>query len=109
MKPGKKRRSVDYNAVTKAIACLRTEQEVASFLADLCSPAELESMADRWRVIEPLLAGYSYRQIYEQTGVSVTTVGRIARVLREGTGAYLRIYKRLGGYVPQEWSAISGE
>lgn len=103
MKPRKKDQSADYRAFIKAIAALKGEQEVADFLEDLCSPAERESMSDRWRVIKPLLAGDSYRQVYQHTGVSVTTVGRVARVLREGTGAYLRLYKRLGGQVPERW------
>jgi TrpR-related protein YerC/YecD len=103
MKPGRKGRSLNGSAFIKAIASLRTEEEAAAFLEDLCTPAELESMVDRWRVIQPLLDGKSYRQVYEQTGVSVTTVGRIARVLREGKGAYLVIYKRLGGKVSKEW------
>ena len=103
MKPGRKGRSLNDSAFAKAISSLRTEDEAAAFLGDLCTPAELESMVDRWRVIQPLLAGNSYRQVYEQTGVSVTTVGRVARVLREGRGAYLLIYKRLGGKVPKEW------
>ena len=103
MKPRKTDKSVDYSAFIKAVAALKTEQEAEAFLEDLCSPAERESMSDRWRVIKPLLAGESYRQVYQSTGVSVTTVGRVARVLREGTGAYLAIYKRLGGKVPERW------
>jgi TrpR-related protein YerC/YecD len=103
MKTKKKALSADYDAFIKAIVALETEEEARCFLEDLCTPAERESMADRWRLIKPLLAGESYRQVYQKTGVSVTTVGRVARVLREGTGAYLRIYKRLGGEVPKEW------
>ena len=103
MKPKKTVKSADYDAFIKAIVSLKTQEEAEAFLEDLCSPAERESMSDRWRVIKPLLAGESYRQVYQHTGVSVTTVGRVARVLREGTGAYLTIYKRLGGQVPEGW------
>jgi TrpR-related protein YerC/YecD len=103
MKPKKVVRSAGYESLLKVIIDLKSEQEAADFLQDLCSPAERESMIDRWRVIEPLLQGNSYRQVYDETGVSVTTVGRVARVLREGTGAYLTLYKRLGGHVPEEW------
>lgn len=102
MKP-KKAEPADCDAFFEALAALKTKEEVAVFFDDLCTPAERESMADRWRVIKPLLDGSSYRQIAQQTGVSVTTVGRVARVLREGSGAYLKIYKRLGGKIPKEW------
>jgi TrpR-related protein YerC/YecD len=56
---------------------------------------ELESMADRWRVLDALKQGKPYRKIYEETGVSVTTVGRVARSVMLGEGGYSLIYERL--------------
>jgi len=71
-----------------AIASLQTGEEVAAFLRDLCTPAELEAMVDRWGVVPLLLKGVPYREIYELTGVSVTTIGRVARTLERGAGGY---------------------
>ncbi len=62
--------------------------DMRAFLTDLCTPAELEAMTDRWRVVPALVGGTSYRQIHENTGVSVTTVGRVARHLEHGAGGY---------------------
>lgn len=62
--------------------------DLRAFLTDLCTPAELEAMTDRWRVVTPLVEGIPYRQIHELTGVSVTTVGRVARHLEHGAGGY---------------------
>jgi uncharacterized protein YerC len=45
-------------------------------------------MADRWRVVPLLLKGVPYREIHDQTRVSVTTVGRVARTLERGAGGY---------------------
>ncbi len=45
-----------------------------AFLRDLCTPAELEAMADRWRVYSLLRKGVPYREIYDLTGVSATTM-----------------------------------
>ena len=70
-------------------------EEVRDFLADLCTPAELEAMADRWRVVPLLKAGHPYREIHDRTGVSVTTIGRVARFLEHGNGGYIRAYERL--------------
>lgn len=67
---------------------MRSAGELRSFLEDLCTPAELEAIADRWRVVPLLLAGIAYREIHERTGVSVTTIGRIARCLDLGAGGY---------------------
>lgn len=79
----------------EAIAVLRTPEEVKSFFEDLCTPTERQSMADRWNVVEPIHAGIPYRTIYEQTGVSVTTIGRVARCLASGTGGYELVRDRL--------------
>nr|WP_284347006.1 Trp family transcriptional regulator [Xanthomonas oryzae] len=56
-----------------------------AFLRDLCTPAELEAMADRWRVVPLLVKGVPYREIHELTQVSVTTIGRVARTLTNPT------------------------
>ena len=32
--------------------------------------------------------GMAYREIHERTGVSVTTIGRVARFLAQGNGGY---------------------
>jgi len=53
-------------------------------LRDLCTPAEIRSLAERWHVAR-LLDGtdLSYRDIHEATGVSTTTIVRVARFLRQ--------------------------
>lgn len=77
-----------------AIALIKTSAEAERFLTDLCTPAEIQALADRWAVVPLIKAGKSYRQIYEETGVSVTTVGRVARALMLGSGGYELIYER---------------
>ncbi|MBS0568628.1 MAG: DNA-binding transcriptional regulator [Proteobacteria bacterium] len=72
----------------RALLAMRGIGEMRSFLRDLCTPAELEALIDRWRVVPYLLDGMAYREIHERTGVSVTTVGRVARFLAEGNGGY---------------------
>ena len=39
--------------------------------------------------------GLPYRKIHEITGVSVTTIGRVARFLIAGNGGYQTALKRL--------------
>jgi TrpR-related protein YerC/YecD len=72
----------------EAMLAMRSPGELRCFLEDLCTPAELEAMADRWRVVPLLLDGIAYREIHDRTGVSVTTIGRIARCLDLGAGGY---------------------
>ena len=76
------------NSLAQAFASCQSAAGLKAFLQDICTPAELEALVDRWLVVKPLLAGESYRAIAEQTGVSVTTIGRVARSLSEGRGGY---------------------
>ena len=81
-------------ALAKALAALDRPEDVRAFLEDLCTPAELEAMADRWRVVPLLLKGVPYRDIHERTRVSVTTIGRVARTLERGAGGYAKAAQR---------------
>ena len=53
------------------------------------------TMADRWAVVECLRRGMPYREIHRHTGVSVTTIGRVARYLTSGSGGYRAVTERL--------------
>ena len=75
-------------ALADAMAALEGGAEVRAFLEDLCTPAELEAMADRWRVVPLLIEGMPYREIHDRTQVSTTTVTRVARSLERGAGGY---------------------
>lgn len=79
----------------QAISLLQDEKEALAFFSDLCTPAELEAMSDRWRVVPLLRQGIPYRSIHEQTGVSVTTITRVARCLSMGNGGYALLAERL--------------
>ncbi len=52
-------------------------------------------MADRWAVVERLRRGLPYREVHRATGVSITTIGRVARFLANGNGGYLLAASRL--------------
>jgi len=75
-------------ALYRALLTLRTEDDCGRFLNDLLTPAELQALVDRWRVVRLLDEGLPYRRINELTGVSVTTIGRVARFLTHGNGGY---------------------
>ena len=83
-----------FEALAEALAALEQPADVAAFLQDLCTPAELEALADRWRVVPLLLESVTYREIHARTGVSVTTIGRVARCLDHGAGGYRRAARR---------------
>lgn len=68
----------------KTLAKLDSDKAVAAFLTDLCTPAERRAITERWAVAQLLEQDeLSYRDIRAKTGVSTTTIGRVARFLRE--------------------------
>ena len=52
-------------------------------------------MKDRWAVVLLLDEGLTYREINARTGVSVTTIGRVARCLSGPEGGYRMALERL--------------
>ena len=68
----------------EALLTPETAGDMAHLLADLCTPAEIRTMAERWHVAR-LLDGtnLTYRDIHDATGVSTTTIVRVARFLRQ--------------------------
>jgi TrpR-related protein YerC/YecD len=75
--------------LARALLSLKNVDEMRAFLRDLCTPSELEALTDRWRVVPLILEGLPYREIHERTAVSITTIGRVARYINEGSGGYL--------------------
>ena len=79
-----------------AILQLQTVEEVESFFFDVCRPAELEGIVDRWRGAQMLVRKMPYRQIAAETNVSTATIVRVARFLNNGNDGYRTIMRRLG-------------
>jgi TrpR-related protein YerC/YecD len=75
-------------ALVAALMALDTAEEHERFLLDLCTPAELTAMADRWSVAQLLDREVPYRQIHDEIGVSTATVTRVARALVYGDNGY---------------------
>ena len=82
-----------------ALLLLRSPGEARALLTDLCTPAEIRTIAERWHVAKMLDAGeLTYREIHDATGVSTTTIVRVARFLKqEENGGYRVLLDRLKG------------
>jgi TrpR-related protein YerC/YecD len=91
--PGQRQQAA--NALYRAVLALESATECRQFFEDLCTPAELEALVDRWSVVPLLQQGLPYRRIHDLTGVSVTTIGRVARFLSSGNGGYRTVLERL--------------
>lgn len=80
--PRKVTASPEERELAKAFLGLGDETEAIRFLRDLCTPGEISALAERWHVARLLNEGrLSYREIHARTGVSTTTIARVARFL----------------------------
>lgn len=82
-------------ALFSAVVSLEDVNECRNFFKDLCTPAELQALVDRWQVVALLRKDMPYREIHKVTGVSVTTIGRVARFLNDGFGGYETALERV--------------
>src|SRR3954470_16945277 len=72
------------DALCAALLTPGSREAMARLLTDLCTPAEIRTLGERWHVARLLDGtGLSYREIHDATGVSTTTIVRVARFLRQ--------------------------
>jgi TrpR-related protein YerC/YecD len=83
----------------RALRAPRDPQEMERLLADLCTPAEVRTLAERWHVARLLdETDLTYREIHDATGVSTTTIVRVARFLKQERHlGYRAALDRIGG------------
>ena len=83
--------------LNKALLLLKNKNEVNDFLKDLCTPAELKALEERWSVAQLLYEDtLSYRDIATKLETSTTTVTRVARFLsNEPYQGYKKILRRI--------------
>ncbi len=74
--------------LAQAFLSLKNETEMMNFLRDLCTLEELKEFSQRWEIAQLLHTGKTYREIAKLTGVSTTTVTRIAHWLTSGMDGY---------------------
>lgn len=81
--------------LTDALLTFETREEMAAFLRDLLTEAEIEEFSDRFTVATELAKGKPQRAVSAQTGVSIATVTRVNQWLTRGMGGYRIAIERL--------------
>ena len=79
----------------EAILTLKTEEECAAFLEDICTIKEIQDLSQRLEVAQMLSQGISYTTICKETGASTATISRVSRAYEYGAGGYKNILARL--------------
>ncbi|MFA5535946.1 MAG: YerC/YecD family TrpR-related protein [Bacillota bacterium] len=83
------------DALFEGILLLQDEQECYRFFEDICTVAELKSLAQRLAVAKMLEQDATYTAIAEATGASTATISRVKRALNYGADGYKLILSRL--------------
>lgn len=79
----------------KAILALETTDEAQRFLRDVMTEKEIDECAKRLRAAEMLDQGISYIAIERETGLSSTTVARVAKWLNGENGGYRLVLDKM--------------
>jgi TrpR-related protein YerC/YecD len=89
-------RSEPLDDLCDALLALRTRDEAAAFLRDICSLHELESLSHRWQAARMLDVGTPYAKVASKLHASTATVTRVAYWLKHGEGGYRLVLDRIG-------------
>lgn len=79
----------------EAILVLKDSDECYQFFEDLCTVAELKSLAQRLEVAKMIVENRTYGDISQYTGASTATISRVKRALNYGADGYKLVLDRL--------------
>ncbi len=79
----------------QAVLALKNANEAKRFLRDLLTESEIKEFANRLEVASLLSRDVQYNAIIESTGLSSTTIARIAKWLKGSLGGYRLILNRI--------------
>ena len=80
----------------EAMLQLTSPEDAYRFFEDLCTIAEVKSMAQRIEVARLLRKGVTYQEIARETGASSATISRVNRALMYGADGYRRVLDAMG-------------
>lgn len=79
----------------EAILLLENLDECYRFFEDICTVAELKSLAQRLEVAKMLQDNRTYGEISSRTGASTATISRVKRALNYGADGYKLVFERM--------------
>lgn len=85
----------------EAVLKLNSAEDAYRFFEDICTIAEVKSMAQRIEVARLLRAGVTYQEIARETGASSATISRVNRALLYGADGYRRVLDAMDAPSPE--------
>ncbi len=85
--------SVDQELL-KIILSIKNLDELDSFFNDIFTPAELDDISMRWKLLNDLHKGVTQRKIAEKHGISLCKITRGSKILKNADSMVLKVLKR---------------
>ena len=76
------RNKLDMNEIYQILNNLKNEKDISTFLSELLTDSEIETLSKRWRILKLLAKGETQRQISKDLNVSLCKVTRGSRILK---------------------------
>ena len=77
--------------LSKLIQSVKGPKTMEAFLADLFTPAEVEDLELRVRIVKALLKGKPQRDVSQEEVASISKVSRGAATLKYGSGGFEKV------------------
>ena len=84
-----------YRQLYELFTSVRGKAEAELLLKDILTPAELDSIAERWQLIQALHGGMTQRDISKKLNVSISKITRGSHMLKRGDGGFAYFLKKL--------------
>ncbi len=85
-----------YRDLYKLFASVESPKEAELLLVDILTPNELDSVTERWQLVQALASGMPQRDIAKKLKVSISKITRGSRMLQYGEGGFGYFLKKLG-------------
>ena len=79
----------------EVISSLDDIEDLNRFFNDIFTPAELEDISLRWKLLKDLHLGMTQRKIAEKYGISLCKITRGSKVLKHDGSLVLKVLDRL--------------
>ncbi len=78
----------------KVISSINDLDELNRFFNDIFTPAELDDISLRWKLLKDLHKGMTQRKISEKYGISLCKITRGSKVLKDENSVVLKVLNR---------------
>ena len=91
----KKIKNPETDHLFQAILTLKNLDECYAFFEDICTFKEIDAMGARLEAAKLLDKGNTYEEILKKINISYSTLSRVSKAFKYGTGGYKLIIDRL--------------